>query len=382
MPRPNKILFLTNDFPPAEGGMETCAYEISSELMKQGFELIIAVNQKKNIVNSGKDIIWLQPPANYFFKILYLFIVLFFISLRNRPDLIYLNTWSPFGLPAALLSFIFRVPYFITCHGLDIVEPRKSFFHLKIMRYVFNRAKKIICVSNYTAKLAVENVPEISDKIKIINNGVNVSKFFPLDSIESRKKINVNNDSFILLTVSRLTPRKGHLHIIKELKKLKEKIPEVQYLIVGRGPAENDLKSEVISSGLEKQVIFAGFVPDDKLIFHYNSCDVFIMLSDEIIDTGDIEGFGVSYLEANACGKPAVALNRGGAGDAVKNGVNGYLIDGVSQFSDIILQMYSDQKHLTNIGVKSLDHVRAECSWQKRVKEYINVFIPDCCENN
>lgn len=371
----NKVLFLTNDFPPAEGGMETCAFEISSELQKRGYDLkiITSATKCKSDINSSNPQ-RISPPRNYFIKILFIFFYLLKASIKFKQDFIYLNTWSPFGLPAVIISKIFKSPLYLTCHGLDIVEPRKSAFHMRIMRFVFKSAAKIICVSNYTGNLAKENIPEISDKIRIINNGVNINKFKPLDSADARNRLKIDQNAFILLTVSRITPRKGHIHIINNLQKLIETIPEIKYVIAGRGVTDEILKKEVFEKKLESEVLFTGFVKDEELIYYYNACDLFIMLSEEIIETGDIEGFGVSYLEANACGKPAIALNRAGAADAVITGVNGYLINNPSDFTDIVLRLHSSRNELTDIGFKSLDYARKKCSWQNRVDEYIKVF--------
>src|SRR5206468_2008106 len=96
----------------------------------------------------------------------------------------------------------------------------------------------------------------------------------------------------------------GQSRVIAALGALRSKIPPVKYLIVGRGPEESVLRAQVKDLGIEDKVVFAGFVPDDAINQHYNLSDVLVMPNKE--DSGDVEGFGMVFLEANAVGLPVI----------------------------------------------------------------------------
>jgi phosphatidylinositol alpha-1,6-mannosyltransferase len=98
----------------------------------------------------------------------------------------------------------------------------------------------------------------------------------------------------------------------------------VQYVIVGSGPDEERLRQIVDHHGLHDAVHFAGRVPWDDLLLYYNAADVFVMPSRE--DPPDVEGFGLVFLEANACGTPVIGANAGGVPDAIVDGTTGYLV--------------------------------------------------------
>ncbi len=98
------------------------------------------------------------------------------------------------------------------------------------------------------------------------------------------------------------------------------------------------------------------------------------MLSDELLNTGDVEGFGVSYLEANACARPVIGLNKGGTSDAVKNGVTGFLLESENEFTDIVLKLYKDPKLLNFLSESSFNYSTQNCNWKNRVDEYLHIM--------
>ncbi len=217
-----KIIFLTNDYPPAEGGMETCAFEISDEIKKSGINIEIIVCRKGAVkIESPENILRLNPPKFYLLKIAYLFFIILKKTFLFKPDIILLNTWSPFGIPAYFISKIFSIKYIITCHGLDVVEPLKSSFHTRNMAFVLNSAAHICCNSNYTKQLVLKHNPQVLNKISVINNGINIRKFKPLDKNKCKSEFGFSG-RFVLLTVARMTPRKGHLAVIEKINALKK----------------------------------------------------------------------------------------------------------------------------------------------------------------
>jgi glycosyltransferase involved in cell wall biosynthesis len=127
----------------------------------------------------------------------------------------------------------------------------------------------------------------------------------------------------IILTVSRLASverYKGYDQILEALPQIRQAIPNVHYIIAGKGDDRTRIEQYIAQLGLQECVTLAGFVPDEQLCDYYNLCDLFAMPSKR-------EGFGIVYLEALACGKPTLGGNQDGAIDALCHGELGALVD-------------------------------------------------------
>lgn len=113
---------------------------------------------------------------------------------------------------------------------------------------------------------------------------------------------------------------KGYDQILQALPTIRQSIPNIHYILVGKGSDRPRIENLITQLQLQDCVTLAGFVPDDELCDHYNLCDVFAMPSKR-------EGFGIVYLEALACGKPTLGGNQDGAVDALCHGTLGALVD-------------------------------------------------------
>ena len=135
------------------------------------------------------------------------------------------------------------------------------------------------------------------------------------------------SDRRVILTIARLVERKGHDMIIRSLSEIAQAVPNVFYAIAGSGPHREALERLVASEGVGDRVQFLGFVPENDLASLYGAADLFAMVSREIPDLGDVEGFGIVFLEANAAGTVVLAGRSGGIADAVEDGRSGILVD-------------------------------------------------------
>ncbi|MGB2601819.1 MAG: glycosyltransferase family 4 protein, partial [Candidatus Omnitrophota bacterium] len=146
---------------------------------------------------------------------------------------------------------------------------------------------------------------------------------------------------------------------------------EVVYVIVGDGRTKSRLKTLVKEMHLENNVIFTGEMPFDQLAFFDNACDIFIMTPRYIEEKGDVEGFGIVFLEANACGKPVIAGKSGGVSEAVINEHTGLLVnpEDVEQIKDAILALLKDEDMAARFGSNGLVRVREEFDWTSRAEE-------------
>jgi phosphatidyl-myo-inositol dimannoside synthase len=139
------------------------------------------------------------------------------------------------------------------------------------------------------------------------------------------------------------------------------------YLIVGSGPEREKLQSLAAELRLNDVVKFTGYVADERLAEFYNLCDVFVMANQEE-DDGDIEGFGMVFLEANSCGKPVVAGRSGGTADSVIDGVTGYRVDprDVDELAATLSRLLMNPDLCARLGEAGLRRAREEFDWEER----------------
>jgi phosphatidylinositol alpha-1,6-mannosyltransferase len=185
------------------------------------------------------------------------------------------------------------------------------------------------------------------NRIKVLLNGVNTQHYRPVANNQEKNKQQK------LLTVARLDLNKGHDYVLKALTILKKQGLTPNYTIVGQGAEEMRLRKMVQDLGLENQVVFTGFISNNKLPSVYTSCDIYVMASREIPGRLDlVEGFGISFLEASASGLPVVAGDSGGVSDAVQHGKTGLLVnpDNPEDIASAIKLLLTDDSLARRLG--------------------------------
>jgi phosphatidylinositol alpha-1,6-mannosyltransferase len=191
---------------------------------------------------------------------------------------------------------------------------------------ILRHSRLIIACSRFTAGYLRERYPRAPAAV-VVNPGVE-ARFFTDRSQpgDVRSVAQQLKGRKILLTVGRLVARKGHDTVLRALPMIAKDVPGVHYLIVGDGPNRACLQRLSEAMGVSDRVSFCGAVSDADLPAYYRLADVFIMVSRRVESRGDVEGFGIVYLEANAAGLPAIAADGCGAVDAISDGVNGLLV--------------------------------------------------------
>jgi phosphatidylinositol alpha-1,6-mannosyltransferase len=324
-----KIGIITNKFPPHVGGTSTLFYNISQSLDPN--ELVVIAKEDKNskeIDNCLKFKIYRIPDlydgetvnSNYYCIKQYFksYFKIRDIAKKEKIDVFICNNFlsSP---PIILL----KKPYYIYCHGEEFSSKILGKF-IEIIKHVSLRnAKGLIAGSDFTKNL----VKMFNKNVKVIQYAVNTTKFKP---IQKNKKLILKHklsNKITIITMARLEKRKGIDQAISIIPDLIENNPNIQYLIIGDGNEREKLVELVKKLKINKNVKFLGRVKDKYLVEYYNLCDIFIMPNREL-ENGDTEGFGLVFLEANACGKPVIGGNAGGVPSAIKNGYNGFIVDG------------------------------------------------------
>lgn len=243
---------------------------------------------------------------------------LFRATQRDRPQLI-VTTHVNFTPVARVVQRWFDVPYLAIGHGVEVWRIQSS-----RIRQALRSANGLVAVSEFTRQrmAAALNVP--AGTIAVLPNTFDPEKFQPQPKPRFLlKRYGLRPNQPVILTIARLASEeryKGYDQVLRALPEVKRAIPNLRYILGGRGPDRPRVVALIKQLELEETVILTGYVPDHELCAHYNLCDVFAMPSKG-------EGFGIVFLEALACAKPVIAGNKDGSVDALLYGKFGLLID-------------------------------------------------------
>ena len=248
----------------------------------------------------------------------------------KRPSII-IAAHLNFAVVAYWLNRLFGTEYWIIVYGIDVWNTERT-----ALISALGQAERILAVSNYTKRRLIEEQSLDPEKISLLPCAFDANRFeVGPKSVHLLEKYGLSAQQSVILTVARLADVdrfKGYDQMLAALPEIRRAIPDIHYIIVGKGEDRTRIEQLVLERGLEDCVTLAGFVPDTELSDYYNLCNVFAMPS-------KLEGFGIVYLEAMACGKPAVGGNQDGAVDALDSGNLGALVDpdDISQIADTVI---------------------------------------------
>lgn len=349
------FLFITRNFPPQVGGLENYSYHLIKEFEKRFSICKISLGRPRI------HLIWFLPYCCL--KALYLWH-------RYKLQTIHLcdGLLAPVGI---LLKWTTRARISITVHGLDITYPLA--LYQKLIPACIARLDKIICVSHSTRDECVRRkIPE--PKCRVILNGIDPAEF-ELSETDRGKQLLLaellpsgSKGGKLLLSVGRLVKRKGIRWFIEcVMTHLGE---EYRYVVAGQGPESAKIRASVRMLGLENRVFVLGRVSDTTRKLLYHSADMFIMPNIEC--PNDVEGFGITAIEAGICGLPVVASNLQGLRDAVLNEKTGYLVapGDPEGFVDCITSM-----RLQNESVREMVH--ETFNWTTIGRRYYKVLTEE-----
>jgi phosphatidyl-myo-inositol dimannoside synthase len=287
------------------------------------------------------------------------------------PDAIFCPMWFPEGAACRWALRKAPIPYFVAAHGTEVFEnftgiknSLRTLLVRKLERKVFDQAEKIFPVSHYTRKAVLEQAPGNENKIITVNNGVNYETFKRTALTSDFQAKYKPHGERILLTVTRLHPYKGVDRMLESLPEISRSVPGVKYVVVGVGPDLPRLQELAARLGLEAQVSFSGRLALSEIVELYNLADLFVLLSRE--EPPDVEGFGLVFLEAAACGLPAVGGRSGGIPEAVDEGRSGWLVDpsNTHEIAATIIDLLKSPEKLERASEFCLSKAR-QASWEQ-----------------
>jgi glycosyltransferase involved in cell wall biosynthesis len=239
-------------------------------------------------------------------------------GLIKKPDLI-LATHLNFAVASLLLKRLVGIPYWVVAHGIEAWNIKNRALHTAL-----READLILAVSSYTRDRLLKEQNLDPKKVTLLHNTFDAHRFQPAPKpAYLLAKHNLQPTQPVILTVARLSAGeqyKGYDRVLQAIPQIRQLIPDVHYIIVGKGSDTPRIEQLIAELKLQNYVTLTGFVPDEQLCDYYNLCDVFAMPSKG-------EGFGIVYLEALACGKAVLGGNQDGAIDALCHGKLGVLVN-------------------------------------------------------
>ncbi len=296
---------------------------------------------------------------------------------QGAEPVLWAVTWWPEAIAARLVSGIFRLPYVVTAHGTESTLPTETRRHL-LYRKILGGASRVFAVSRHTASCLLRCGVD-GGRIRVIPNGIRPGEFLLTPErerlVEAMRREFGLEGKFVLLTIARLVPRKGHHLVLEALEGIRDRAPALRYVVAGEGPEGASLRREVQRHRLEDRVIFTGEVSDEERTALLHLCDLFVMPNRDILrkdGTLDTEGFGIVFLEAAACSKPVIGGRAGGAEEAVSDGLTGLLVDPErpEDLQRALLRLSHDRGLCTRLGREGRRRVEREFTWAALVGRY------------
>jgi phosphatidylinositol alpha-1,6-mannosyltransferase len=324
-----RVLIIARDFPPEVGGVQNLLARLSETFDPD--QLMVLTRQSVGWWDHDASVpyrvVRIPAFANWpnflsaFFRGIFLLVHSLRLSISFKPELViaaYAKGDAPF---AWLLKQLFSIPYVVFAYGMEMVRYKNK--AAPFIRTWLCKADLVAAISPPVHK-AVEEITSGKARVVTVPLGCGVSGDAPDPPLTAWGDADLAGRPLVL-TVCRLTPRKGVDKTLEAVSLLVEKYPDLVYAIVGDGEDRQRLEGIAKEKGIEDNVIFAGRVSNENLLRFYARCDLLVLASREEGD--DIEGFGLVFVEAGAFGKPVIGGDSGGIRQAVGHEENGLLVD-------------------------------------------------------
>ena len=371
-----KILLVTNDFGPRTGGIETfviglleriIGHEVTVFTSKQGDT---AVYDQQWFDKFGVRVI--RDRSKILLPSWRVTRAVKAIAASNDIEIVVFGAAAPLALMSSALRKSGVKKVIALTHGHEVWWAKIFPFNLAIKR-IGKSVDHLTYLGEFTRQAISKALTDKSAKEMVkIAPGIDTAHFIPQpDAMQKRKELGLQ-DKKIIISVGRLVHRKGQDKLIEAMPDVLRKIPNAHLLIVGVGPYKNHLEKLVNKLSLKENVTFAGRIMYDRLPSYLSAADLFAMPSRSRFFGLEVEGLGIVYLEASACGIPVVAGNSGGAPDAVLEGVTGLCVDGtnVAEIASALIEICSDAERASHMGAAGRNWIVDQWRWDIWSKEF------------
>lgn len=284
---------------------------------------------------------------------------------KNRIDIIQSHLLGA-NLYSCLAGMFCNVPVISTFHGFVDIESHEKLYALK-SKIISLGSQKIVFVSKRLLGYYVNQKRMPLSKSIVIHNGVDISVFKPNRDDSVRNKLGLESEHMLVGAIGNIRPAKGYEYLLEAARLAIDRMPQIRFVIAGEGAGGiySDLLESRSRLGLEKHVIFLGFVSETcKLL---NNLDLFVLSSVS-------EGFSISTIEAMACGVPVVVTQSGGPEEIIENGLSGIVVPPRDPrlMADAIIESLESNGRFTNQA--GIERCKELFSIGKMVGDYIEIY--------
>lgn len=338
-------LLLTLEYPPQIGGVANYYAELMRHMPLQS--VLVVHNHYQRLSP------WLKA-----------WLVLWDYYRRYHFSSIIVGQILPLGTVVWLWQRLFRTPYIVCTHGMDITVPQRYWRKRILLRLILRSARFVVTVSRYSQAQLQQVLPQSHwKKIVIIAPGPIITPQTPAEAWPQPLP------QRFMLSVGRLVQRKGFDTALRALAALPAHVSDLHYVIAGAGPERDHLFNLAHQLQLQERVHFLGAVTNGQLTTLYQACEFLVMPSRNLAD-GDFEGFGIVALEANAFAKPVIGSRAGGIADAIISQQTGVLVepDNVAQLAQVIGHLTTDRNFCQRLG-QHAQAAMAQQSWSAKAEQ-------------
>lgn len=313
---------------------------------------------KRNKISNDVKVIYLPFKGEIGYYLNYLF---FKKIIKNmKPDIINAHYLSGYGTLARLVNFKKTL---VNVWGSDIYDfPKQNLLKNRIIEKNLSKINYIASTSNAMGN-EIKKYLKIDKKINIVPFGINTSIFAPKNKEQKNKK------ELIIGIVKSLEEIYGIEYLIRAFKILTEQNKQLKLVIYGEGKLKQSLKNLTKELKIEHHVEFKGYISNSLVPEVLNKIDIFVVPSNS-------ESFGVSAVEAMACGIPVVASDADGFNEIIENGKTGYIVPkrNEKELAKKIDLLVKDEALRNKIGKQGRIKVKSTYEWEKNVDKMVEIY--------
>lgn len=293
--------------------------------------------------------------------------------LHERPTrTVLIARLSPVAHPWCRACGELGIPYSIVAHGLELLEPLSMLDRRRQERFL--RAAERVFVNSRGTRELTRSLGVADEKLAFLLPGVSPERLVapPRSRADQRLRQMGLEDAPFLLTVCGLRVRKGVDLALRAFAAVAREHPRLRYVVVGDGSERATLLALAGELGVGDRTHFVGAIDEEAKLALFERCELFLMPNRRL--PGDMEGFGIVFLEANVFGKPVIGGANGGVPDAVEHGRTGLLVDtalGVAPVTDALRTLLGDPDYARRLGEQGRQRALTQFQWSQVASEFM-----------
>lgn len=376
----NLVLFVTNDFGPRAGGIETF---IIGLIQRRPFgTTVIYTSFQENSEQYDSD--WL---ANYGVRVIRdrskillptprVAFNLRAIIKREGITTAAFGAAAPLGLLSASMKRAGVTRTVALTHGHEVWWAKVFPFNL-LLRRIGSTVDVLTYLGDFTRAAISQGISAKAQSSMVkVAPGIDVDHFIPTDASALRESLGITKKK-VIVSVGRLVHRKGQDCLIESMPQILSSVPDAHLLLIGQGPYREHLQELVRKHRLESSVTFIGRIEYKDLPMYLCAGEIFAMPSRSRLMGLEVEGLGIVYLEASSCGLPVLAGRSGGAPDAVVQNITGLVVDGTNheQIATAAINLLNNIAASQLMGAAGRQWIVENWRWEIWSKEFEDLLV-------